>query len=67
MYNIDKLFPLPCSLTMWTKYIFSFAVLCFLTECPSVASNGLLGCGGFVKSDIDINFSLVEVSDYEMK
>ena len=23
--------------------------------------DGVLGCGGFVKSDVDINFSLVEV------
>ncbi|XP_055958789.1 BOS complex subunit NOMO1 [Patella vulgata] len=28
------------------------------------AADGVLGCGGFVKSDVDINFSLVEVKLY---
>ena len=26
-----------------------------------VSADGVLGCGGFVKSDVEINFSLVEV------
>ncbi|XP_041372550.1 nodal modulator 1-like [Gigantopelta aegis] len=49
---------------MWTKYIFSFAFLYIFSECPTITADGLLGCGGFVKSDIDINFSLVEVKLY---
>ena len=31
--------------------------------CPvALCDGGVFGCGGFVKSDVDINFSLVEVS-----
>ncbi|XP_060065049.1 BOS complex subunit NOMO2-like [Ylistrum balloti] len=33
--------------------------------CPKdVHADGVLGCGGFVRSDVDINFSLVEVKLY---
>lgn len=28
---------------------------------PSTNADSVFGCGGFVKSDVDINFSLVEV------
>nr|XP_022336385.1 nodal modulator 1-like isoform X1 [Crassostrea virginica] len=36
----------------------------FLPFIDNVKSDGVLGCGGFVKSDVDINFSLVEVKLY---
>ena len=39
-------------------YIF----LTLLLNCLNlVFADGVLGCGGFVKSDVEINFSLVEV------
>ena len=37
-----------------------FTVLTFIRP-VSLQGEGVLGCGGFVKSDVDINFSLVEV------
>ena len=33
----------------------------------TVGSQDILGCGGFVKSEVEINFSMVEVSDAEMR
>lgn len=48
--------------------LLSFSVIVFISVtvlCPSVVSGeGVLGCGGFVRSDVDINFSLVEVKLY---
>lgn len=38
-----------------------FALLTFIRP-VSPQGEGVFGCGGFVKSDVDINFSLVEVS-----
>ena len=41
-----------------------FLSLCFtlcLMFIPSTNADSVFGCGGFVKSDVDINFSLVEV------
>lgn len=36
--------------------------LTLLLNCLNlVFADGVLGCGGFVKSDVEINFSLVEV------
>lgn len=50
-----------CVLTaMFYKLIHILAF--FLPFIDNVKSDGVLGCGGFVKSDVDINFSLVEVS-----
>lgn len=40
-----------------------YTVVFFLQLINNVNSDGVLGCGGFVKSDVDINFSLVEVSE----
>ncbi len=34
----------------------------FLSCATQVESEDILGCGGFVKSEVDINFSMVEVS-----
>jgi hypothetical protein len=42
------------------KIVFFFIFI--LKKLSNVRSDGVLGCGGFVKSDVDINFSLVEVS-----
>ncbi|XP_048249948.1 nodal modulator 1-like [Haliotis rufescens] len=39
-------------------------LFCLLSENKNVFADGVLGCGGFVKSDVDINFSLVEVKLY---
>lgn len=33
-------------------------------KAASAEGDGVLGCGGFVKSDVEINFSLVEVIIY---
>ena len=44
-----------------------FLSLCFslcLMFIPSTNADSVFGCGGFVKSDVDINFSLVEVKLY---
>ncbi|OWF46756.1 nodal modulator 1-like [Mizuhopecten yessoensis] len=45
---------------------FSYILFIFVALlCPrDVAADGVLGCGGFVRSDVDINFSLVEVKLY---
>lgn len=40
-----------------------YTVVFFLQLINNVKSDGVLGCGGFVKSDVDINFSLVEVGE----
>ncbi|GAB1611346.1 nodal modulator 1, partial [Argonauta hians] len=45
-------------------------VLCLLLllELPvRCSSEGVLGCGGFVKSDVEINFSLVEMKLYTLQ
>ena len=39
------------------RYIFVY--LCFNVK--NVTAQDVLGCGGFVKSEVEINFSLVEV------
>ena len=43
-------------------FIFSILLSLCCTE-----SQDILGCGGFVKSEVEINFSMVEVSVLEMK
>ena len=35
--------------------------LILLNFVDQLHADGVLGCGGFVKSDVEINFSLVEV------
>ena len=35
--------------------------VCFAHVVPFVYSDDILGCGGFVKSEVKINFSLIEV------
>jgi hypothetical protein len=40
------------------KKLLAFCHFVFVTVCNT---EDILGCGGFVKSDIDINFSQVEV------
>ena len=45
---------------MWSKLL---GVILFVAYIRSAVSDGVLGCGGFVKSDVEINFSLVEVSN----
>ncbi|KAL4228821.1 hypothetical protein ACF0H5_011861 [Mactra antiquata] len=44
----------------------SLILICFsaLFSFGLVDADGVLGCGGFVKSDVEINFSLVEVKLY---
>ncbi|XP_053372624.1 nodal modulator 2-like [Mercenaria mercenaria] len=44
--------------------IFLLFTLILLLNTATVQADGVLGCGGFVKSDVDINFSLVEVKLY---
>ena len=43
-------------------FIATFLLLICCTE-----SQDILGCGGFVKSEVEINFSMVEVRVPEMK
>ncbi|XP_061181394.1 BOS complex subunit NOMO1-like [Saccostrea echinata] len=47
---------------MFSNMLFCFFL--FILQIVNVTSDGVLGCGGFVKSDVDINFSLVEVKLY---
>ena len=44
----------------------AFIFIILLLFCGS-ESQDILGCGGFVKSEVEINFSMVEVSVLEMK
>ena len=41
--------------------MFTGVLLLFLCVVESVLSDDVVGCGGFVKSDIDINYSYIEV------
>ena len=41
--------------------MFTGVLLLFLCVVDSVLSDDVVGCGGFVKSDIDINYSYIEV------
>ena len=43
---------------------FKMAVIMLLCQVFGVLSNGqdVVGCGGFVQSDVEINYSLIEVS-----
>jgi len=36
-------------------------VVCFVCVPPFIFADDILGCGGFVKSEVKINFSLIEV------
>ena len=44
-------------------FVDMFAVLLFLFVyvVNSVSADDVVGCGGFVKSDVDINYSFIEV------
>jgi len=42
-----------------THFLACFIVLSVVTI--QLVNSDVLGCGGFVKSDVEINFSLVEV------
>lgn len=48
-------------LKMWEVYLLVSLVV---FNCAGVYSQDILGCGGFVKSDIGINFSRVEIKLY---
>ena len=50
------------NLKEYCAFIFTILLLVCCTE-----SQDILGCGGFVKSEVEINFSMVEVSALEMK
>ncbi|KAI0209330.1 Nodal modulator 2 [Lamellibrachia satsuma] len=39
-------------------------VVCFVCVPPFIFADDILGCGGFVKSEVKINFSLIEVKLY---
>ena len=38
-----------------------------ITNIYTAHADGVLGCGGFVKSDVEINFSLVEVISLQQR
>ena len=46
------------SLLALIKITFSLILLCNVKE---AWSEDIIGCGGFIKSDVEINFSLIEV------
>ena len=41
--------------------------VCFAHIAPFVYADDILGCGGFVKSEVKINFSLIEVGPPEIE
>ncbi len=48
---------------------FQFVVVfyCIVSFCTRfVVTQDIIGCGGFVKSEVEINFSLIEVNLYIM-
>ncbi|XP_070547557.1 BOS complex subunit NOMO1-like [Ptychodera flava] len=49
-------------MTIFRHFLAITALL--IVEIVSIGAQDFLGCGGFVKSDVDINFSLVEVKLY---
>ena len=49
-------------MAFWHHFIVQCLVMCSLyLSCPQIKAEDFLGCGGFVKSDVEINFSRVEV------
>ncbi|CAE1283136.1 Nodal modulator 3,Nodal modulator 1,Nodal modulator 2 [Acanthosepion pharaonis] len=49
---------------MWSQLL---GFVLFVANIHTTVSDGVLGCGGFVKSDVEINFSLVEMKLYTVQ
>lgn len=48
-------------MTNWFLVFFCLILTCFA---PEIQSDDIIGCGGFIKSEVEINFSLIEVKLY---
>ena len=49
-------------MTLLFKVDFVIILLSVYSLIPQVITQDIIGCGGFVKSEVEINFSVIEVN-----